>query len=259
MSNHSSPRNSGLWVGLIVFTIGFFLMLDRLDLVLFPHWLFSWPVLLIVIGIMIGIKKRFQSVGWLVLILVGSFFLLDEVPGFEFLRHYSLPIGVMIIGFFLVFRASLFRNKNTDTRDQRYYSTTNPTQAAQTAEAAAASYEQQQKGTGDDVIDLTTVFGGIKKKIFSKAFKGGQVTTFFGGTELDFTQADIDGVVVIDMVQVFGGMKLLVPSNWEVKPELTAILGGIEDKRSAVNPSATTKKLVITGTCVFGGIDIKSY
>ena len=43
---------------------------------------------------------------------------------------------------------------------------------------------------------------------------------------------------------------------------MVAIFGGVEDKRpqladtSTVNPN---KVLVLKGTCIFGGIDIKSY
>jgi hypothetical protein len=256
-TNTSSSRNSSLWIGLIVVAVGFFLLMDRLDVIFFPYWFFSWPVLLIVIGLVIGIKKNFKSVGWLILVLIGAFFLLDEIPGFEYLRRYSLPIGVIIVGFFLVFRASVFRGIDSD-RDKRRVSPDGSSTARATE--IFSSNEQHGAGSSDDYIDLTTVFGGIKKKIFSKSFKGGQTTNFFGGTELDLTQADIDGDVVLDVVQAFGGVKLIVPSNWELKSELTSILGGIDDKRSVPTSAVTNnKRLIITGTCIFGSIDIRSY
>lgn len=264
MSIHStSSRNSSLWIGLIVVAAGFFLLLDRLDLIYFPHWVISWPMFLIVIGLVIGIKKNFQSVGWLVLILLGVFFLLDEIPGLEYLRHYSLPIGIIVVGTFLVFRAVAFRSSSPD--QQRKFAPTD-TGNANTAAAGTSKVteifggsEQTMAGGADDVVDLTTIFGGIKKKIFSKNFKGGQTTNFFGGTELDLSQADIQGEAVLDIVQAFGGVKLIVPSNWEVKSDLTSILGGIDDKRSTHSPSGTTKRLILTGTCVLGGVDIKNY
>ncbi len=45
----------------------------------------------------------------------------------------------------------------------------------------------------EDYIDAVTVFGGVKKNILSKNFRGGDVTTFMGGTELNLTHADIQG------------------------------------------------------------------
>jgi hypothetical protein len=64
---------------------------------------------------------------------------------------------------------------------------------------------------------------------------------------------------VIDVVQLFGGVKIIIPSNWELKSEVTAILGGVDDKRPTLNNPATGKRLVLTGFVMFGGVDIKSY
>ena len=253
--NSSSSRNSNLWIGLIVIAVGIFLFIDKLDLWFFPYWVFSWPVLLIIIGLLIGVRKKFRSVGWLILVLIGSFFLLDEFPGFEYLHRYGLPLGVIIVGFFLLFRATVFRS------DRDYHKkklTSDHTGTANTT--IFSSTEQVGAGGGEDYIELTTIFGGIKKKIFSKSFKGGQTTTLFGGTEIDLTQADIEGIVVIDIVQAFSGVELIVPSNWEVQSDITTILGSTEDKRMPVSNGPTTnKKLVLTGTCILGGIEIKSY
>ena len=81
----------------------------------------------------------------------------------------------------------------------------------------------------------------------------------FGGSELDFTNADINGVAVCDFMVAFGWMELIVPSNWDVKTEMTAILGGIEDKRSNTSNTDPNKRLILKGTCMFGGVEIKSY
>lgn len=254
MSTHSS-RNSNLWIGLIVITVGFILLLDRMDIVYFPYWLFSWPLILIAVGLIIGIKKKFKSIEWLILVLIGSFFLFRHVPGFEYLRYYGLPIGIITVGLFLLFRASVFRS-NSDSLKKKV--TGNSSNTSSSTEIFGSS--EQETGTGEEYIDLTTIFGAIKKKIFSKNFKGGQTTNFFGGTEIDLTQADFEGRITLDIVQAFGGVKLIVPSNWEVQSDVTTILGGIEDKRTTPSTGlAANKKLVLTGTCMLGGIDIRSY
>jgi predicted membrane protein len=78
---------------------------------------------------------------------------------------------------------------------------------------------------------LLPYLAGLTKASFSKSFRGGDITNIFGGTELDFTQADINGRVVIDITQVFGGTKIIVPSNWQVVVDMSAIFAGVDDKR----------------------------
>jgi hypothetical protein len=64
---------------------------------------------------------------------------------------------------------------------------------------------------------------------------------------------------VIDITQVFGGTKLIVPSHWRLSTEMTAFFGSIEDKREQPVGAPTDKTLVIQGTSVFGGIEIRNY
>jgi len=67
-------------------------------------------------------------------------------------------------------------------------------------------------------------------------------------------------MAAIELTTIFGGTKLLVPSNWAVKSEAVTIFGGIEDKRRMQTITETTEKtLLIRGTVIFGGIDIKSF
>src|SRR6478735_9384712 len=115
--------------------------------------------------------------------------------------------------------------------------------------------------TEDDYINSTSVFGGTKKLVLSKNFKGGEVETIMGGAEINLTQADIQGRAILNVTQIMGGTKIVVPSNWDVKSsDMAAILGGIDDKR-IIQPGGVSpnKVLVIKGTSILGGIDIRSY
>ena len=113
--------------------------------------------------------------------------------------------------------------------------------------------------SSEDFIDTTAIFGGVHKKIVSKNFLGGDITTIMGGTELDLTQADFKGQVKLDVTQVMGGTKIIVPAHWEVRSEVSAIFAGFEDKRqqpAVINPE---KVLILSGTSVFGGIELKNF
>lgn len=240
MSNTKKISGS-IWAGGLILAIGSILLLDRMDFLYFPHWLFTWKTLLIAIGLVLGVSKKFEGIGWLVLILIGTFFMIDDIPGFPYdVDRYAFPVGIIVVGAFIVGRA--------------LWGPSREARKTLTGDGLVTLDEG-----GEDYFDITAIFGGAKRKVFSKNFKGGDATCIFGGTDLDLTQADIQGTVVIDVVQMFGGVKLIVPANWEIKSDIVAILGGFDDKRNTPQGPPSGKKLVITGFVMFGGVDIKSY
>ena len=96
-----------------------------------------------------------------------------------------------------------------------------------------------------EYIEINAVFGSVNKLILSKNFKGGEINAFMGGAEINLLQADIKQTVQLEINNVFGGTKLLVPGNWDVKNEITAVFGGVEDKRNASISSPDPNKIII--------------
>ena len=114
-------------------------------------------------------------------------------------------------------------------------------------------------GNPFDYVNTTVVFGEIKNTIISKDFKGGKVASLFGATKLDFTNADINGVVVLDISQAFSETKIRVPHDWRVEADQTLLLATIEDKRIDIAQNINASKvLILTGTSLFGVISIKN-
>jgi predicted membrane protein len=247
-TKNGKQLGNSFWLGIIVVAIGALLLLDRLDYDLVPYWLISWKTLLIAIGVGLGIRKNFQGIGWIVLIVVGTFFFIEDIPGIDFeVRRYVFPVVIITVGIAILFRSTF--SKSVQEAKNRW-----------TGEGEKKSdLFTDSSSTGENQINITSIFGGSKRRIFSKNFHGGQVTSIFGGSEIDLSQADIEGTVVIDMVSIFGGCKLVVPSNWELRSDITAILGGVDDKRKDPTAFAPSKKVVLTGVCMFGGVEIKSY
>ena len=97
------------------------------------------------------------------------------------------------------------------------------------------------------------------KIYLSKNFKGGDITIFMGGAELNLSQADIQGTAALDITQIMGGTKIVVPPHWTIRSELTSVFGSIEDKRQNIGIPNPEKVLIIDGTSVFGGIEIRNY
>jgi len=249
--------------GMVIITVGIILLFKQLGTE-FPEWLFTWQTGLIVFGVFIGAKHGFRNPGWIILVIVGSLFLTEYIfPGTN-ISQFIWPAVIITIGLFMVFsphrhhhrlhkwhRMHRWRNEEWRKHMEDHW---------KKHEHGYGQYYQHETTSEDDRIDSTTVFGGVKKSILSKDFKGGDITALFGGAEINLSQADINEKAVLDVTAVFGGVKLIVPPHWKIKSEMTAILGGIEDKRPLQESKDNPEKiLVLQGTAVCGGIEIRSY
>lgn len=111
-----------------------------------------------------------------------------------------------------------------------------------------------------EYIDETNIFSGSEKKIISQNFRGGKITSIFGGSEIDLSSSHLaEGTNVLEVFYMFGGSSISVPADWVVVNKVTSILGGFSDKRN-VNPTPTSgsgKILIIQGFVMFGGGEIK--
>ncbi len=234
--------------GLFLLLAGFLLLAYKMGAPI-PGWVFTWPVLLIAIGLLTGIKSRFHNPGSYILILIGSVFLVDQsIPGID-LHNYIAPIILIGLGLLFIIRPrghSIGRYRRA--RWERHGFTPFEPEASSAAK------------NNEEYVDIHAVFGGVKKNIQSKNFKGGEITCFMGGAEISFMQADIQHPVVLEINNVFGGTKLIIPGNWEVQTEISAMFGGVEDKRNFQNAIPDVeKKIILRGSCVFGGIEINNY
>ncbi len=237
-----------VWAGLFLLAIGG-LALARSFGVPMPSWLFTWQMMLIAIGLFIGFRKGFRNGGWFVPIIIGGAFLINDYFILGDLRRHIWPLVFIVVGMFFIFRPR--RWSGIENRDQKK----NAGMQAETITPLSEEHHIQ-----DDIIDSTNIFSGAKKVILSKSFKGGEIVNIFGGCEIDLTQADITDHAIIDVTAIFGGATLVIPSNWAIRSEAVTIFGGISDKRR-IRPSTESpiKTLVIKGTLLFGGLEIKSY
>jgi predicted membrane protein len=239
-SNELSGNRRGKMLGGLIIVLVGAILLSREMGVYIPYWVTSWPMIPIVIGLFIGVRHGFKDWGWMIPVIIGIAFLLDDIFPAVIDRHLVWPMLLILIGLIVMFGPS---RKWKGRRHKGVF-----------------KGSHDQAGSSEDMIDSAAIFGGIEKNIVSKDFKGGEAVSVFGGTSLNLSQSDIKGRAVLELVQIFGGTKLIVPADWQIKSEMVSIFGGIEDKRS-VNRDTTNadKVLVIEGTTIFGGIEIRSY
>jgi len=238
---HRHSRSGRVMGGIILVIIGAIFLAKEMG-VWFPEWLFTWPVLLIVIGFYVGAKHNFCRGGWIVPIIIGAIFLADRIFPDISIRPMVWPIVIIIVGIVMILRPRRNNWRHWKERKNREDYT-------------------QTSSSSEDRIECVSIFGGVKKNIISKNFRGGEVTCVFGGAEINLSQADINGKVILEVTQVFGGTKLIIPPHWEVQQEVIAVLGGIEDRRQVQKDVSVNQEkiLVIQGTTIFGGLDISSY
>lgn len=239
-------QNDRFYTGIILILVGAVILLKRVG-VYIPSWLYDWSAIIVLVGIISGIKVKFRGVSWIIMIAVGLFFLSDELIKDVEIRRFLWPGLIIGIGILFIFRPKMsslsqdplfnFKPKQKDENENEF------------------------PPSSEDRIDSTSVFGEVKKMVTSKNFKGGEVVCFMGGSQINLSQADIQGPVFLEVTIVFGGAKLVVPPNWEVRSETVAVFAGIEDKRNLLPGSKfdPDKVLILSGTSVFGGIEIKSY
>jgi len=241
-------NNGHIWTGAFLLVIGSVALAKSFGADL-PAWLFTWQMLVIAIGLFIGFRHGFRSAGWFIPVLIGGAFLANEYFLDGQLRKHLWPLILIAIGIIFILRP-----RRMSCRD-RWKARNTGDMAPVQPMADDASYSQ------DDFLDTTAIFGGTKKIILSKNFKGGDIVNVFGGSEINLAQADMINEATIEVTTIFGGATLVVPSNWSVKSEAVTIFGGIQDKRSIspVSEAGPNKVLVIKGTVIFGGIEIKSF
>lgn len=229
-----------VFLGIAVIVIGVIVLLKQLHVLPFFQVREIWPFILIAVGVFIGLKNRFRNIAPFILIGIGLFHL---IPSFSFhigsheIYSYRLagPIALITIGILL-----LFNHRKKNFHRQRFTMNT----------------------VAENIIEVDVVFGGRKEFITSKDFQGGRVTATFGGAEVNLLQADSTmSVIPLNIHTTFGGVEIIVPANWNIKNEIETAFGSVEDQRRMRSKdfNETEKTLLLTGSCTFGGVEIKSF
>jgi hypothetical protein len=109
-----------------------------------------------------------------------------------------------------------------------------------------------------DEIDLVATFGPLNYAGRSQAFRGGRITTWFGGGQVDLREAVLaPGGATIRIQALFGGGNLIVPDDWRVETHVRG-LGGASDDRPEVDKVPGAPTLRVEGPAIFGGWGITS-
>lgn len=235
----AATANKRYILGGILVLIGILMVLDNLNVLRFylPDYLFGWYSIMMLVGAVLITTRDKIGVG-ITLTAIGGIFLLDEMAEyyywrFDFWDIFDFwPLIFIVVGLSLILR----RGRLSDWREKK-------------------------SDFGDsDHVDETAFFGGADRIITSQDFKGGKITSIFGGSDINLVNARLaPGTNVLDVFVLFGGTDIIVPPDMNVRVEVTAVFGGFSDERKIItqNPDNDGCELVIKGLVLFGGGEVK--
>jgi hypothetical protein len=187
-----------------------------------------WPVILILAGAgkVYNRPQGRRIEGW-VLIVVGIVFLAWTFGYLQLPPFQLWPLALIALGLFLLWRAIACN---------------------------AARRNEDRLGRENLVI-----FGGADVSLGGQEFESTAMTVVFGGYNLDLRNATLkSGRAEVEATAVFGGIELKIPPAWNVVIEGFPLFGGYSDETTHPNPASEAPQLIIKGSAVFGGVNIKN-
>jgi len=225
MENKETFRPSTqLVIGVLIIFLGVIFILGNLNLVHIDI-VGLWPTALIILGLyMLATARELPGRFTGIVVAILGFLLLADNLGYLQLRFWDFwPLLLVLVGFNMVWMALQGRIKTEDT---------------------------------SQTISGVAILGGFQRSCNSSDFRGGELTAFMGGCEVDLRQASIEvDQAVINAYAFMGGIEIYVPADWTVTCKVFPFMGGVEEK-TATPQTGKPKNLIIRGFAVMGGIEI---
>lgn len=236
-SSCGSKKGGGLFMGgaLIVFG-GVFLAEHVGYLQGISAWQL-WPLALVWGGIVKLFSRKCGATigGGLIFIAIGGALLAHNMGAFDLRWSLIWPVLLILFGL-IIFIATL---RTTGGRKKK----------------------NGEVPIVNNTFETSLIMAGREDEIHSKEFESGYVSVIMGGLELDMRNAELKGEeAVLNLKLVMGGVELWVPQHWEIISKCSPVMGGIENKtrRHSIDDDSSPKRLIIDGSIVMGGIEIRN-
>lgn len=222
-------------IGAFILMIGLLALIDKLNIFESLHFFQFWPTVFIAVGILkiLHSKARSSIIIGGGLIIVGVVLTLKHL-GFLHINLWDWwPAMLIAVGAYIMFKDKL-----------------------QDGASSLTFGSDAQALLDNSCLDICVVMGGNKTVSSAQDFKGGDITAVMGGVELDLRGASIQSDAVLNIWATWGGIVIKVPQDWSIINRSTALMGAVEDK--TMSPPVASKRLIITGTAIMGGVEIKN-
>lgn len=236
-----SGQQWGIFSGAIIAFVGLIILLENMGFHVAGYVFRFWPLSLIIFGAW-SLACRSSRVFGGVLIVIGALFQLDEL-GIAHIHWAQLwPLAIIAAGLLVMWSS---------------------VEARKISEKLGNAFPVDSQSDPRTTLNEVALFAGIERRLTTKDFQGGRAQALFGGIELDLRDADMQKEeVVLQLEAVFGGIEMRIPDTWQVVSRGQAFFGGFVDstRTYASNPAEGPgkKSLILTGSAVFGGVEIKN-
>ena len=203
--SHTNNKNGRTWLGIILIIIGGLIFLRNFHFDFMYINLFSWPVILLFIGIFFLFTHKNSFLG-IILIAVGGTGIASKYLHISFRSVLSeyWPFLIIAFGIYLIFKHT------GDTRRNNF------------------DYLESE----EVFLDTFSIFGDHTKRVKTNNFLGGKVTSLFSDLKIDLRDSALSKPnVELDTLTMFGATEIFIPQNWNVVIKTTTIFGGFEDLR----------------------------
>lgn len=237
--NLNSPRwqaSPRLLPALIIIAVGVLFLLGNLNVLDARDWFRYWPTILIAIGLVKLVDSNHSSgrVTGGILMGAGALFLVKTLGLYDLRMRDLWPLFLIGAGLLMLWNRAF-----------------TPWHGAPDSPGGNA--------TPGGMVNEYAIFGGSDRKV-SGDFRGGNLSTMFGGCELDLRRAGMPGdSAVVELSVIFGGVQIKIPENWIAEVQVVAIFGGVDNKTASPDPRTPgVKRLFIKGAAIFAGVEVKN-
>lgn len=256
-------KANGLFVGLLFIVVGLLYACSALDIfdfsIFFPGW---WTLFIIVPCIYALTRKNEDKTGPVIGLIIGICFLINA-QDFDFhIDFFPMAIAVLciVIGWKLMFPNKKKEHKQVEFTEYTYNSTgDNLNMDTDTVKTdSTGTNGNAYAGGNGGYINASAIFGGKDIRVDNECFTGADISVIMGAVDLNLRNAIISEDVYINVSAIMGGVDIYVPANVRVVTDgCSTIMGGIDVNTPYANfHAADTPRLIITGNCIMGGIDI---
>lgn len=217
-------KNNIIW-GLVLIIIGILIGVKSLGILDINLLFDGWWTLILIIPCLIGIFTDKDKTGSFIGVLIGIFLLLaaQDILSYDLIWKLALPVILIVFGI-----SMLLKKDKTD--------------------------EKVKEIKDEENKEYFVAFSGQDVDYENKEFTGADLTSIFGGIKLDLSNSIIKEDVKINAGAIFGGIDIKVPDNINVSVDSLPIFGGITNKTK--NNEENKNTIYIEATALFGGIKI---
>lgn len=248
-------KANGLFIGLLFIVVGFLYACSALDFIDFSIFFPGWWTLFIIVPCLYALtRKNEDKTGPAIGLIIGICFLINAQDIDFHIDFFPMALAVLciLIGWKLIFPGKKKEQKHVEVN---YNSETGEKEVVINDVKFDNTYTKNSNG----YVNASAILGGKDIRVDNECFTGADICVVMGAIDLNLRNAIISEDVYINVSAVMGGIDIYVPANVRVVTDgCSTIMGGIDVNTTYANfQSADTPRVIITGSCVMGGIDIQ--